>query len=65
VQTNIFMIDVASTGISAPDWVMKLREKSIWISALDSRTLRAVTHLDVSREDMLQAAEAFREVVRG
>ena len=62
VQTNIFMIDVASTGYSASHWVSCLRERSVWISALDQRMLRAVTHMDVSREDVLMAVEAFRQI---
>jgi threonine aldolase len=62
VQTNIFMIDVASTGYSASHWASCLRERSVWISALDQRMLRAVTHLDVSREDVLTGVEAFRQI---
>jgi threonine aldolase len=62
VQTNIFMIDVASTGYSASHWASCLRERSVWISALDQRMLRAVTHLDVSKEDVLTGVEAFRQI---
>jgi threonine aldolase len=62
VQTNIFMIDVAPTGHSASHWASCLRGKSVWISALDQCMLRAVTHMDISKEDVLMAVEAFRQV---
>lgn len=62
VQTNIFMIDVSSTPLTAFQWAVGLKEKSVWISPFDKATLRAVTHRDVSAEDMAQAVKAFRQI---
>jgi threonine aldolase len=62
VQTNIFMIDVSSTPFTAFQWAASLKEKSVWISPFDRTILRAVTHRDVSAEDMAQAVEAFRRI---
>ena len=39
-----------------------LKEKSVWISPFDRTILRAVTHRDVSAEDMAHAVEAFRQI---
>ena len=59
VQTNILMVGVARTGVDGNRLVAHCRENGVLISALDSTRLRLVTHLDVSREQMFQAADAI------
>ena len=62
VETNIVMIGVAKSGRHAEHWSAQLRENGVRVVALDATTLRAVTHLDVSGEDMLEAAEVFAQL---
>jgi threonine aldolase len=61
VRTNIVAAVLA--GRSAPEAVATLASRGVLASAMDMRTLRLVTHRDVTREDCLRAADAFREVL--
>lgn len=52
--------------LAAPDAatvVARARELGVLVFAFGPRTLRAVTHLDVSREECLRAADVFLEIV--
>jgi threonine aldolase len=64
VETNILMIDVRDTGRSAPDLAgaLDLRH-GVRVSVFGQRKIRAVTHLDVSSDEIERAAAAFEEVV--
>jgi threonine aldolase len=59
VQTNIVMFEVED----APGLVARLRER-VRLGALGPRRVRAVTHLDVSREDVEAALEALAQALR-
>lgn len=61
VETNLvwFEVDRAKHG-SPQEVTRKLREKGVLMSALGETTVRAVTHLDVSRADCERAAVAVR-----
>lgn len=64
VQTNILVWEVAETGPGAPTIVDRARERGVMAFALGPRTIRAVTHLDVTRDQCLAAAAVFVEVAR-
>ncbi len=55
-QTNIVRIGIAGTGLTASDVLPRLKAEGVLLSSIDSTTLRAVTHLDVTREDCERAA---------
>lgn len=55
VPTNIVMV----ADVDAPAVVAALRRRSVLAGAMDPRTLRLVTHRDVSREDAEAAAAAL------
>jgi len=57
VETNI-VVGVLE-GRSAPEAVAALRERGVLGTAMDTRTLRFVTHRDVSRQDCELAAAAI------
>ena len=61
VETNIVVAGLE--GRSAPDVVASLRERGVLASAMDARTLRLVTHRDVSREDCERAAAAIEQAL--
>jgi len=56
VETNIVYFDVVAENWSATQMVTALRGEGILVLATGDRTIRAVTHLDVSREQVQQAA---------
>ena len=55
-------IDVDEERFSADDVVSKLANKGIDIFSTGPQNLRAVTHLDVSDEDIEQAVSAFQSL---
>ncbi len=64
-ETNIVYIDVTDTGKSAAQVERCLEQRGVRMAPyITGTTIRAVTHLDVSREDCEQAVEALREAVR-
>jgi threonine aldolase len=62
VETNIVVATLE--GRTAPDVVAALREKGVLAIAMDARTLRVVTHRDVSRDDCARAAAVIEETLR-
>lgn len=63
VQTNILVFDVTSDAPDAPTVVNRAKEHGLLIFAFGPRTIRAVTHLDVSRQDCERAADVLLKVV--
>ncbi|HXY38985.1 MAG TPA: GntG family PLP-dependent aldolase [Vicinamibacteria bacterium] len=61
VETNI-VVGTLSVR-TAPEAVAALRERSVLATAMDARTLRLVTHRDVSRADCERAAEAVKQAL--
>ncbi len=62
VETNLVWIKVAPALGTAAEVVARLKAHGVLISALGPQVVRACTHLDVSREDCIQAAEAIRGI---
>ncbi|HTR35409.1 MAG TPA: GntG family PLP-dependent aldolase [Bryobacteraceae bacterium] len=63
VQTNIVIFDVTGTGITPPDLSAKLKARGVLMNGVNSRQMRAVTHLDVTRQDCTRAVEVFAEIL--
>lgn len=62
VQTNIIVFGLAADAPDAPTVVARARERGVLIFAFGPRTIRAVTHLDVSQEQCERAAEILVEI---
>jgi len=62
VQTNILVFDLAAGAPDAPTLVARARECGVLINAFGNRRLRAVTHLDVSRQECERAARRLVEL---
>jgi threonine aldolase len=60
VETNIVNIDI---DVPAQQLVAEARKQGLLILPSGSNRLRAVTHLDVSRDDILSAAAALRAIL--
>lgn len=65
VETNIVIFEVEPRLGTAEHFVGRLRERGVWMFATGPTKVRAVTHLDVSGEQISRAIDAFREVCRG
>lgn len=62
VETNIVIFEVDERLGAAEAFSQKLRDRGVWMFATGPRSLRAVTHLDVSRAQIDQALGVFREL---
>jgi threonine aldolase len=63
VETNIVIFDVSASGRPAQTIATQLQQHGVRVSVLGRSKLRAVTHLDVSRHDIVQAIDIFRRVL--
>ena len=63
VETNIVIVDVSATGRSATAIAEQLQKEGVRVSVMGRTKLRAVTHLDVSRQDITRAIDVFRSVL--
>ncbi len=64
VQTNIIVFHLPATmALDAPAVSARARERGVLVSAFGPRTVRAVTHLDVSRAQCAQAADVLAQVL--
>jgi threonine aldolase len=63
VQSNIVILRLDETAPDAATIVARARERGVLVSAFAARTLRAVTHLNVSREQCRDAAGILAEVI--
>jgi threonine aldolase len=57
VETNFVQVDVGALGLSQVDALERLRAEGVRLSATSGGKLRAVTHLDVTDEDVERAAD--------
>jgi threonine aldolase len=60
VETNIVIFDVAATGRPAAAIAAQLEKEGVRLSVMGRTKLRAVTHLDVSRQDIQHAIAVCR-----
>jgi threonine aldolase len=63
VQTNILVFRLSSDAPDAPTVVARARERGLLVFAFGPRTIRAVTHLDVSQEQCERAADLLLDIV--
>jgi threonine aldolase len=64
VETNIIIFDVGQTGWKAGDLTKKLMDEGIRMGAQSDTRIRAVTHLDVDRAGVMEAAEKLATLCR-
>jgi threonine aldolase len=60
VETNLVWFVVDPNFGTAADFVARMRQDGVLVSALGPQTVRACTHLDASKEDVESAALAIR-----
>jgi threonine aldolase len=64
LQTNIVIVTLSGTTMSADDLVDAVDRLGIRVAAMESATIRLVTHRNVSGADIDRAIEAFDHVAR-
>jgi threonine aldolase len=62
VETNIVIFRLTA-GMGAPELVARLKARGILMSAIAPDAIRLVTHLDVNREQCIDAAQALTEEI--
>ena len=62
VQTNIIIVDVAGTKKPSSKVLAMLRSKGVFLTDAGPTTIRAVTHMDVSMEQVQQAASIIQRL---
>ena len=65
VQTNILVFGLTADAPDAPTVVTRAKERGVLIFAFGPRTIRAVTHLDVSRDQCARAADVLLDIIGG
>lgn len=63
VRTNILIVSVERAGKTAEKLGALLKANGVLVSILDSARIRLVTHKDVTRKQILQAADIFKKVL--
>ena len=62
-DTNIVMLDLMEPGLTAEAALAKLAEAGVLLVPFGPTRLRAVTHLDVSKDEVQHAAEVVADVL--
>jgi threonine aldolase len=65
VQTNILVFGLATSAPDSATFVARAKERGVLLFAFGPHTVRAVTHLDVSREQCEEAAGILVEIAEG
>jgi threonine aldolase len=63
VQTNIVVFHLQPDAVDAATLVTRARERGVLVNAFDARTVRAVTHLDVTAAQVGRAAERLLDLL--
>jgi len=65
VRTNVVVVGIARTGMDSSTMTGHLKRAGLLAGTVDEATLRLLTHLDVSRDQIVEAAAIFRRVLGG
>ena len=63
LPTNLVFFEIDRPGWTAPRLMAAMKEQGVGIGAFSPTTVRVVTHLDVTREDIDAALLAFKRVL--
>lgn len=63
VQTNIVIANIGKTGLSVSEFLSRLADESVLGTSFGDDLVRFVTHHDVTRQEILQAAKKIQQVI--
>ena len=64
VETNIILFDMAGAGMTALEFIDRMKKEGVLFNAVGPSQIRLVTHLDVNGKDIDRALSAFRTVLQ-
>jgi threonine aldolase len=64
VQTNILYLQVSRPGLTVPMLLARLKTEGVLMLGTGPNSIRAVTHLDVSKEGIDRAIEVLGKLMR-
>lgn len=64
VQTNIVVIDIQETKKAVEQLLSDLKDEGVLLVPFGKNKIRGVTHLDVKRDDILEAVEKFKKILQ-
>jgi threonine aldolase len=62
VQTNIVIFGIEKSGLSAAEFLARLADRHVLAVPVDAERIRMVTHLDVTRDQVLEAADVVQTI---
>jgi len=65
VRTNVVIAGIAQTGLNAEQLSGPLKRRGVLVGTVNSSTLRLLTHVDVSRAQIHEAARRIAAVIGG
>ncbi|KEO85216.1 low-specificity L-threonine aldolase [Tumebacillus flagellatus] len=65
VDTNIVIVNIAGLGVSETVLIDELKKSGILCGGFGPQLVRFVTHLNISKADIVSALETIQRVVRG
>jgi threonine aldolase len=63
IRTNILMAGISRTGLDSDSLSILLRKRGVLVSLLNRTSIRLVTHRNVTRDQILQAAAIIKNVL--
>ena len=61
MDTNIVVMELTAPRVTAADLLARLAARGVRLSGVGARRVRAVTHLDVTRAQVEEAADIVRQ----
>ncbi len=63
VQSNMVFVTVKKDGQNAVEYAGRLKEKGVLVNALEKFKFRAVTHMGITKDDIVKAADVFEKAL--
>lgn len=64
-ETNILTFRLKNTSMSTSEFLDKIEKNGVLAGTIGPKTIRMVTHLGISKEDIDEAAEVIESVIKG
>lgn len=64
LDINMVFFEIQGSTVKSPEFVEAFKQKGIKINGIDNNEYRFVTNKDVTREDVLYAADVLKEIVK-
>lgn len=62
VETNILLVTIVHSSLTAPSFEILLKKEGIRVLAINKNTLRLITHLDITHQDIQDVFKAIEQI---